>query len=92
MSRIDQYPAETSLSSDDILLIVKNPATAPETKIMAVGDLLNGFGSLLIVSDEDAPASASDIGDKGEIRITSTYLYVCINTNSWIRFAISSWE
>ncbi len=38
-----------------------------------------------------APSSATDSGSAGEIRITSSYIYVCIATNSWVRASLSSW-
>ena len=38
-----------------------------------------------------APASASATGTKGEVRITSTHIYVCVATNTWKRNAIEGW-
>lgn len=38
-----------------------------------------------------APASATAVGTKGEIRITETYIYVCVATNTWVRSALSTW-
>lgn len=38
-----------------------------------------------------APASASATGTTGEIRITSTHIYVCIATNTWVRAALTTW-
>ncbi len=38
-----------------------------------------------------APSSATDTGVKGEMRITSTYFYICTDTNVWRRVAISTW-
>lgn len=38
-----------------------------------------------------APASSTDTGTLGEIRITSTYIYICIATNSWVRSALATW-
>jgi hypothetical protein len=44
------------------------------------------------VSDlNTAPASATAPGTKGEIRITTGYIYVCIATNTWVRAALSTW-
>lgn len=37
------------------------------------------------------PASATDTGTTGEIRITSTHIYVCIATNTWVRAALTTW-
>lgn len=38
-----------------------------------------------------APASASDTGTAGEIRWTSTHVYLCVATNTWVRAALSTW-
>jgi hypothetical protein len=38
-----------------------------------------------------APASATDTGTTGEIRITNNYIYVCVATNTWVRAALTSW-
>lgn len=38
-----------------------------------------------------APASATDTGTTGEIRYTSTYIYVCIATNTWVRSDLVTW-
>jgi len=45
-----------------------------------------------ILSDLNvAPASATATGTKGEIRVTSNYIYVCTATNTWVRAALSTW-
>jgi hypothetical protein len=38
-----------------------------------------------------APASATDTGTLGEIRVTAGFLYVCTATNTWVRVALSTW-
>lgn len=37
------------------------------------------------------PSSASASGNKGDICWDSNYLYVCVDTNTWKRVALSSW-
>ena len=37
-----------------------------------------------------APASATDTGTTGEIRITSGFIFICIATNTWVRAALST--
>lgn len=39
----------------------------------------------------NAPASASDTGTQGEIRLGTSYIYVCTATDTWKRVAISTW-
>jgi len=38
-----------------------------------------------------APASAADTGTQGEIRWTDDYVYICVNTDTWKRSALSTW-
>jgi hypothetical protein len=40
---------------------------------------------------DTVPATATDTGNRGEIRFDSNYMYVCIATNTWKRFALSTW-
>lgn len=59
------------------------------------GDVMSAgtnTASQFILSDlNTAPASATATGTKGEIRITSTYVYVCIATNTWVRSPLTTW-
>jgi hypothetical protein len=34
------------------------------------------------------PSSPTDIGNKGDVRIDSDYMYVCKDLNSWVRIPI----
>lgn len=38
-----------------------------------------------------APASATAVGEKGQLATDGAYLYVCIDTNTWERVAIATW-
>lgn len=38
-----------------------------------------------------APASASATGVEGEVRVTSTYIYHCIATDTWVRSVAATW-
>ena len=38
-----------------------------------------------------APASATAAGTAGEIRVTSTHIYVCTATNTWVRTPLTTW-
>lgn len=40
---------------------------------------------------DTAPATATSAGTTGEIRVTSTHIYVCIATNTWVRSALTTW-
>eukprot|EP01093_Parvamoeba_rugata_P019058 TRINITY_DN833_c0_g3_i1.p1 TRINITY_DN833_c0_g3~~TRINITY_DN833_c0_g3_i1.p1 ORF type:complete len:547 (-),score=136.15 TRINITY_DN833_c0_g3_i1:480-2120(-) len=38
-----------------------------------------------------APASATAAGVEGEIRVTTTHIYVCIAANTWVRADLATW-
>ena len=38
-----------------------------------------------------APSGAGDTGRKGDIRTDATYIYICTDTDTWIRSAITAW-
>lgn len=40
---------------------------------------------------QSAPSGAGDTGTLGEIRWTSTYIYLCTATDTWVRFAVTAW-
>ena len=39
----------------------------------------------------DAPATASSAGTAGDIRYDSSYVYICIATNTWKRASLTTW-
>jgi hypothetical protein len=43
------------------------------------------YASILLT--ESVPASSTSTGVKGQIAVNSTSMYVCVATNSWLRFA-----
>ncbi len=38
-----------------------------------------------------APLSSTSPGRKGEIRFSEGHIYLCVNTNSWVRTALTTW-
>jgi len=38
-----------------------------------------------------APLSATAAGTVGQIALDANYLYVCVNTNTWKRVALTTW-
>lgn len=40
---------------------------------------------------QNAPASATADGTKGDVAYDATHLYVCIATNQWVRSALATW-
>ncbi len=48
------------------------------------------LGGLTLAVGE-APATATDTGTAGEVRITAGFIYVCVATNTWVRAALNTW-
>lgn len=40
---------------------------------------------------EAPPASASAPGTKGQVVVTTDYIYICVATDTWKRAALSTW-
>jgi len=55
----------------------------------SVREDLEGGGFRL---ENKTPSSASDVGEKGEICFDSSYLYICIDTDTWVREWEWEWE
>ena len=57
----------------------------------ALGDIDSNTNGKKILFRNHTPASASAAGTAGEICWDSSYIYVCVATNTWERVAIASW-
>lgn len=62
--------------------------TTPLQKLEVNGNIL--ATQYRISALNTAPASATDTGTTGEIRITAGFIYVCTATNTWVRTALST--
>jgi hypothetical protein len=49
------------------------------------------IGGNLIVSNVYVPTANNSVGTKGQISYDSSYVYICIATNTWRRANISTW-
>jgi hypothetical protein len=63
--------------------------TASPTISSGVG--LHLSGSTLRLGTARTPASSTATGNQGEVCWDSSYLYVCIATNTWRRIALTTW-
>jgi len=60
------------------------------TTVDSSGNLILNAGDL-ILPNSNPPASASAAGTAGTVAWDSSYIYVCIATNTWVRAAIATW-
>lgn len=95
------------LTGSTAQVVIGNPTSVPSTRELYVdGGIETTQGSFFTdISasgrvDADSyklkglntpPASSTDTGVNGEIRVTSDYIYVCIQNNVWKRVALSTW-
>lgn len=71
-------PAGGSLATDDLVnrVQISGSVKASQYRLSALNT---------------APASATDAGTIGEIRITSAFIFVCVATNTWVRAPLNTW-
>lgn len=68
-----------------------------ENGMLGIGGVKSPTCSLDIGGDKlrlrtpKTPSSATDTGNAGDFCWDSSYFYVCVATNTWKRFALSSW-
>jgi hypothetical protein len=93
-SLTDSIPVNTVTVSRSFVGI--NTATPIENTLLGVNGNTRIAGSLtvtngLVSSNQYTPLSATDTGTKGQIVWDAEYVYVCIDTNTWKRSALSTW-
>ena len=79
-------------TSGNLIHIIGNGSPGSRSNAFTVD--VNGkiaCSTLSVFGLNTAPASATDTGTLGEIRITSGHVYVCVGTNTWVRSALTTW-
>jgi len=66
---------------------IKNNLNVAKGEISAIQDVLDTTPLIKVT----VPASATDVGTRGQIAFDSNYLYVCIATNTWVRTGLINW-
>jgi hypothetical protein len=68
-------------------------SSPPVLHVRAADDSVDGIltAGALVETITHTPSSSSDTGTTGQIAWDSSYVYVCVATNTWKRAAISSW-
>jgi hypothetical protein len=60
-------------------------------KVEPTVSTLDFYGAKLRIRESITPTSSSGVGDAGDICWDSSYIYVCVATNTWKRAFISTW-
>jgi hypothetical protein len=68
--------------------ITQNSFQNTETSAQEVS---SPFGISLTNITTQAPATLSSPGTKGQVAIKGNYVYLCVATNSWVRFPVTKW-
>ena len=83
-----------STSAGNVVTVVSNFAgvlSATDTSVQLALDTLDDH-THLGVATEATPAAANAAGVKGSVRWDAGFVYVCVDTNTWKRAAISTWS
>lgn len=96
-----EYTAASTIQDNDTSVRVDDTAANVVTKInnsnvvvttassTTFSGSIIGTGSIASITTS-VPASSTASGTKGQIAYDSNYVYICVNTNSWIRAAIQN--
>lgn len=83
MAKIGTYSTATPADAD--LLLGTDAGSSDATKNFQVSAIRD-----FLISDT-VPATAAATGTKGQIAFDSSYIYICIATDTWERAAIATW-
>lgn len=86
MPKITQVPTITTGTAQTYFLVVDNKLAKRFNYQQLVGQLLADILPTPLVQGPAAiPASSNAAGTIGQIAYDSTYVYVCVDTNTWRR-------
>lgn len=84
--KVSELPTAANVAATDRVLVLRDPSGNASVRTVNV----NIFAANLTISNS-VPATATSNGIAGTIRYDSSYIYVCVATNTWKRAAISTW-
>lgn len=93
-ARIEAVATNVTATTEAFDLIIKlmtGGALPTEALKLTSAGVLSITGNSLIVANSRTPATANAPGTTGTICWDSSYLYVCIATDTWKRVGIATW-
>lgn len=86
-------PADVAAAKTALGLGTANSVTFGSVNNTPIGSTTpsSGVFSSLRESNSSPPASAAAAGVAGQIEWDSSFIYVCVATNTWKRVAIATW-
>lgn len=85
-TKVSALPIAANAASTDRVLVLRDPSGTPSVRTITVENL----SSNLIVSNT-VPANSSASGARGYIAADDSYIYICVDTDTWKRVAITTW-
>lgn len=93
--KLSELAALTSVSNDDLLYIVRSgvskritvSSVAASIKIPKLVAATDTSVSLTLVAT--VPATSTSTGTTGQLAYDSSYLYLCVATNTWVRATLT---
>lgn len=91
--KISELTATGSIAGNGLLAVVDNSGTTPVTKQITVSNLLSNSANVKAagIITATVPETSSSNGVTGTVRYDSSYVYVCIATNTWKRATLNTW-
>lgn len=83
--KVSNLSITTTSSKTDRVLILKDPASVPNTMTITIENLMSNA-----TISNSAPANSTANGFTGTVRYDANYLYVCTANNTWSRIAFSN--
>lgn len=86
--KISNVNITTTLSSSDRVVVVSNANTTANVNTITLANLANSMPAVAITNT--FPSNSTSVGYKGQIAFDSSFIYVCVAANTWMRSALSS--
>lgn len=85
-TKVSALPIAANAAVDDRVLILRDPSGTPSVRTITMSNL-----SANLVISNSVPANSTATGVTGYVAIDTDYIYVCVDTNTWKRAALTTW-
>jgi len=90
--KISELTVITAATGDDLLIVVDDPSGNATTKSITVSNMLSNSANVKAMSIKTTTiATSNTTGVAGQIYYDSSYIYVCVATNTWKRASLGTW-
>lgn len=79
-------------SLDRFVLCGGDKASAAASEVMAeVDERITGTNAQFRTQLDTAPSAGDATGTPGEWAVDATHLFICVDTDTWVRVALAAW-